>query len=720
MATLVLTVVGGAIGGPIGAALGAVVGGAVDREIIFRGKGREGPRLTELAVQTSSYGTPIAKVFGTMRVAGSVVWSTELIEHATRVRAGKGGPRTTNYSYSASFAVLLSARPILGVRRIWADGKLLRGAGGDFKTQTGFRLHLGDESQAPDPLIASAEGIAVTPALRGCAYAVFEELALADFGNRIPSLTFEVEADAGPVAAGAIVTEVSGGVVDGAGLTLPLGGYAAYGSSLRALTDSLAEAGGAWFAHDGARLALRAGDGAASAIDDAGAGSGARGVRSVASADGVPRRLSIQYHDPARDYQAGLQHATRPGAGTRAERIELPAAVTAETAKALATAALARADVERERRSVTLDWRAIGIAPGDRVTIAGESGSWRVTGWSLEAMVLTLELLRVSRAPVAVPATPGRVLPVPDDPAGATIVHLFEIPPVDDTLPVAPRLFAAAGGTGAGWRGAALQLSLDGGVSWSPAGDARAAATLGTLAVAPGAASATIADRRHAIEVVLAHDAMTLEDAEDAALDRGANLALVGDELVQFARADRIAPARWRLTGLWRGRRGTEWAMGGARAGDRFVLIEAAALVAIDLPATAAGSIARVMAAGIGDGDDPPVATAAVTGDSCIPPAPVAPDVAPLAGGEVALTWRRRSRAGWRWIDGVDAPLVEERERYRVTVSHDGGSAGTFETEAPAMTLPAAYRAGPHPRVAVAQIGSHGLSRAAAVALPTA
>ena len=148
MATLVLTVAGGAIGGPIGAALGAVVGGAVDREIIFRGKGREGPRLTELAVQTSSYGTPIANVFGTMRVAGSVVWSTELIEHATRVRAGKGGPRTTNYSYSASFAVLLSARPILGVRRIWADGKLLRGAGGDFKTQTGFRLHLGDERQA--------------------------------------------------------------------------------------------------------------------------------------------------------------------------------------------------------------------------------------------------------------------------------------------------------------------------------------------------------------------------------------------------------------------------------------------------------------------------------------------------------------------------------------------------------------------------------------------
>ena len=32
----------------------------------------------------------------------------------------------------------------------------------------------------------------------------FEELELAAFGNRIPSLTFEVEADAGPVDAGSV------------------------------------------------------------------------------------------------------------------------------------------------------------------------------------------------------------------------------------------------------------------------------------------------------------------------------------------------------------------------------------------------------------------------------------------------------------------------------------------------------------------------------------
>lgn len=80
MATLILTTVGGAIGGPVGAALGGVIGQAVDRNVLLTPRARQGPRLSDLKVQTSSYGTQIPKVFGTMRVAGCVIWATELIE----------------------------------------------------------------------------------------------------------------------------------------------------------------------------------------------------------------------------------------------------------------------------------------------------------------------------------------------------------------------------------------------------------------------------------------------------------------------------------------------------------------------------------------------------------------------------------------------------------------------------------------------------------------
>ena len=157
MATLLLTAVGSAIGGPIGAAIGAMAGQRVDQALLAP-KGRQGARLADLAVQASTYGARIPRLYGRMRVSGTVIWATDLREERQKVSQGKGRPKATVYSYSASFAVLLSARPIRGIGRIWADGTLLRGAAGDFKIETGFRFHSGALDQPVDPLIASAEG----------------------------------------------------------------------------------------------------------------------------------------------------------------------------------------------------------------------------------------------------------------------------------------------------------------------------------------------------------------------------------------------------------------------------------------------------------------------------------------------------------------------------------------------------------------------------------
>ena len=111
MATLVLTVVGGIVGGPVGAAIGAYAGQQIDAEL-FKPKGREGPRLADLKVQASTYGQQIPKLFGTMRVAGSVIWATDLIERRTKRGGGKGRPSTTEFSYGVSLAIALSSRPI--------------------------------------------------------------------------------------------------------------------------------------------------------------------------------------------------------------------------------------------------------------------------------------------------------------------------------------------------------------------------------------------------------------------------------------------------------------------------------------------------------------------------------------------------------------------------------------------------------------------------------
>lgn len=720
MATLVLTVAGGLIGGPLGAAIGGTIGNVIDREVLFKPKGREGPRLRELKVQTSSYGTQIPRLFGTMRVAGSVIWATDLIEHRSTSGSGKGRTGTTNYSYTASLAVALSARTILSVGRIWADGKLLRGAGGDWKARTGFRLHLGGEDQEADPLIAAAEGAGAAPAHRGLAYAVFEDLELAEFGNRIPSLTFEVIADAGPVAAGAILSEIGEGAIACDEETVALSGFSADGASVRAVAETLAGAAGSWF-REGGGLMLIGGVGAAMALEDKGTRGrgreGARGKRSIAAADAAPRALTLTHYDPARDYQAGVQRAARQGAGSREARMELPAAIHAGAAKTIAETALARMDAERERRSVALGWDRLTVRPGERVTIAGAPGVWRVDRWTLEAMVVTLDCVAVAPGALAVEASGGRVLGAPDVALGRTIVHAFEVPMLDEARPGVPRLAIAAAGSAPGWRSAALLTSIDNGGHWLAAGSTAPPAILGIIAVPPGMAPAAIEDRRNTIEVELAHDEMLLADSDAAALDASANLAMAGDELIQFGRAEALGGARWRLSRLWRGRRGTEAAIGTQAIGDRFVLIDSETLAVRDLPLSAIGGAVAVLAQGAGDGSEAAEADAAITGAALFPPSPVHLSATALPGGDVQLDWVRRSRSGWRWIDGMDAPLGEERERYLLSVAPEGGVARIVETDVPVFLLPAAERATPV-TITIRQAGTHGLSPPATRTLP--
>ena len=722
MATLVLTTVGGLVGGPVGAAIGGILGQAFDRDVLFKPKDRQGPRLTDLAVQTSTYGWAIPQLFGTVRVAGSVIWSTDLIESSSTTSGGKGQPDTKTYSYSVSFAVLLSARAIGEVKRIWADGNLLRGAGGDFKTETGFRLYTGGEDQAIDPLIAAAEGASLAPAHRGCAYAVFENFQLADYGNRIPSLTFEVVADGDAVSTGAIAAAVSGGLVDGSGATLPLTGFSAYGDSVRSVLDTLATTSGAWFAADGAALMMKS-DGAPGATisDDgfaAGSDAGAQRTRSIAAIGSVPKTLTIGYYDPARDYQTGVQRARRPGAGSAETQIDMPAVLSAGAAKTMAEAALARAETGRETRTLAVSWANLDVAPGEVVAIAGEGGRWRATGWSLENMVLSLDLTRLATASLPASASAGRIVAAPDLPIGSTVVHAFEAPPLDDSVLNAPRLLIAAAGTGAGWRKAALLLSTDDGASWRNLGATASPAIIGTLASVPGDAPADLIDRRTVIEVDLLREDMALAGAADAAIDGGANLALIGDELIQFGAAEQIGAVRWRLSALWRGRRGTEAAIGGQAIGDRFVLIGVDQLAVADLPVSAIGASVRLLASGVGDIDGPASCDVAVTGASVLPPSPAHPSVQVLASGDAALSWIRRSRAGWRWIDGADAPLAEERELYRATIAPAGAAAYTIEIDSPALTVPASDRAGGGAIVSVRQAGLYGESLPCVIAIP--
>jgi hypothetical protein len=238
MASLVLSIAGSAIGSSllgsgltifgatitgaeIGGAIGTIVGTELDN-LIAPGTyvTRKSPRLSDVNIQSSMEGAPIPRLYGRVRVAGQLLWATRFKETVTKKTetsgGGKGGPKVTateiDYKYSISFAVGLSAGIVTKIGRVWADGNLI-----DISKFT-TRFYGGDEAQTQDPLIAEIEGDGNTPAYRGLAYIVFEDMDLTNFGNRIPQLSFEIIRSLAPGNPDALENRLGGvALIPGAG-----------------------------------------------------------------------------------------------------------------------------------------------------------------------------------------------------------------------------------------------------------------------------------------------------------------------------------------------------------------------------------------------------------------------------------------------------------------------------------------------------------------------
>jgi len=188
------SVIGGSIGSAAGQLIGATAGRFIDNKLFGNSLGSHssGPRLKDLSIQTASYGVTIPILFGVIRTAGNIIWARPLKEKASTIvrKAGGKGARIrhthTEYSYFASFAVSICEGEIDEILRIYAGNEQI-----NLSSYT-IRIYKGSETQLPDPLIESFEGSGKTPAFRGQAYLVFEDLPLAEFGNQLPNFNFEV------------------------------------------------------------------------------------------------------------------------------------------------------------------------------------------------------------------------------------------------------------------------------------------------------------------------------------------------------------------------------------------------------------------------------------------------------------------------------------------------------------------------------------------------
>lgn len=713
MATLILGAVGSAVGGPIGALVGSTLGQQLDRTVFFAPDDRtvEGPRLSDATVQSSALGAAIPLVYGRARVAGNVLWSSGLKERRMETTQGGGkggGPSTTSveFSYSASVAVGLSARPIIRIERIWADGKLLRDATDGLLAPVTIRVYTGEEVQAPDPLLQAVEGIADTPPFRGLAYAVLEDLELGEFANRIPNLSFEVVADE-PATAGTILIDLAAraGLAEASapGVDETVDGLVvARPGELRRAMEAVAAAFPVTAGEGTGALVFRPpGSGTQRGVAESDLGAVPEGERDRRRFDverqqgaDLPLEFELGYRDPSRDYQPALQRARRQlGHTNRRESLSSPLVLTAERAKTQADHLLARAWQRQERHRLKLPLDFAELEPGDRVLYTLDD---RLVDLLIEEMEIASGHITLAGSPLTAFAALADgadtgLFPPPQLIAPGDSVFEFLEPPGIGRDPSRPNAFIAASGASAGWRGAGLFVSRDGGASFDAFANAPAPAVVGTTTTALPAGPTAAWDEGSTVDVALLRSDTALESRAALGVLNGANTAVIGEEVVQFREADLQGDGSYRLSGLLRGRSGTEAAVGAHGTAERFVLLDGGALVPAAPPMEIIGQQLLVKPVTVGRTlEETPAQAVTVSGGSLKPLSPAHVRGTRNGAGDLTLGWIRRTRTGGAWLDGADVPLGEEREAYEIDILSGGAPVRTIVAESPAAVYTAA------------------------------
>jgi hypothetical protein len=524
-------------------------------------------------------------------------------------------------------------------------------------------------------------------------------------------LTFEVVADEAPPTIAAIVADASRGVI-ACDAAEEIGGYAAYGQSIKAAIQPVIGSYGVDLFDDGSvvRGPLPT---AVTVVGDADLGNSADGERApkirreqLPSRD-LPAALRFSYYDPARDYQTAEARASAGEQSGNEEQRELPAVLNTDAARSLVEQSLARAWASRDKLTLRLSPSSLVLEPGAKLQLALSPSRWTIERCTIDSFVVVAELRPSWRPSAAVPGDPGRIVSANDVVAGELSLALFDVPDVLEQSVSVPTLLLAASTPTRGWarRSVAVGLPQQSATIQAPSRKAVLGQALDVLA----GSEPYLMDMIGSVEVELIDKDQWLVSCDDEALANGANLAALGSELLQFGHAVPTGPGRFRLSRFLRGRGATEWAASVHGTGEAFALVDSSSLRAVPVPVWWTG--ATVTASALNSSG----ASCIVGAESLRPLAPVRLQAEVQTNGDLALSWTRRSRRGWSWIDQVDTPVGEGREHYRVTFVGPSASA-ELSSDQSAITVAASelviVGAGPV-TVQVVQVGDFGVSRPA-------
>lgn len=699
---------------------------------------QEGARLDNLDVTGSSYGSVLVWGRGTFRTAGQVIWIknnkiTEVV--TTETQGGKGGPQvtTTTYSYYGNFAVAFTSRSITGISRIWLNRKTVYNIGGAADEATAknsaawaakyVRFYVGDPLQGTDPLIQSVLGATNTPAYRYGPFMVLENLPLADYGNTLPQVEAEIVVDGRwfesppyyapdntpvrklfrlDVQLSSIVDELctiaslQPGEWDSSDLDFILV-YGYTQSGIKSVASILEELRKIYFfdiiESDKIYFRRQQRNGLTTTIPNrflaAHEGGSDRPVDykiSQKNPPELPIEIALTFRDPDRDYQQNSAYARRQGDSYYNKlSVQTDAVLYKSQAQTIVDRYLAQIWAEKDTYAISIpggfmaleanDVIGVEVQPGQteavkiqKVTL-GANNLLQIEGtngtYSLISISFQGDLSQVGEN------TPVYGLPVSD-------LDILDIPLIrasDTEIGV----YAIASGNER-WKSASLYGSLQQNTGYIFAGTLQYSSTYGRVAIATPQALTGIVDRTTTIRVRLQNTRMSLYSITYGELLEGANLILIGSEVMQYQTATQVDDDEWDLSVLIRGVSGTEWAVYSHTANERFVFLSGYCQ-RVPMTRDRIGQTGYWKAPVPGQALDE--VTAIVDGYNGVDLRPYSP--VRLEAEKVAtdyhLSWVRRDRKGG-WYDYQDTEMSESIEQYLVSI-WAGAS-----TSAPVKTYP--------------------------------
>lgn len=147
-------------------------------------------KISTFTVNTAEYGTAVPEIYGTTRIGGNIIYYDDFTahEHKETHRAGKGGGKQTNitYTYSVATIIGLCEGQIAGINRIWKDKEVY-----NYPTEdVGLSLFDGASTQSPWSYVAQHHPDKSLP-YNGLAYLA----GVIDLGDSaaMPTYNFEVK-----------------------------------------------------------------------------------------------------------------------------------------------------------------------------------------------------------------------------------------------------------------------------------------------------------------------------------------------------------------------------------------------------------------------------------------------------------------------------------------------------------------------------------------------